>query len=287
MLTSVEVISPRASIAPLVLSVVNAASSPFQIREIKGLGPVKADINTTPFGSVDGELYTGSTVSKRNIVLTLGLNPTWASQQTVATLRAELYKYFTPKLRVRLELTSDHMVPVGIDGYVESFEENMFSEDPEAQVSIICPEPNFAALTPTVVTGSVETYPGTPTAIDYEGTVPVGFVLTVESATSYQGTIRPQNVVDDVTEYISADLPTTITPIRKYFLSTVQGDKYSRVMTGPIVNNNLLVDVTAAMAWLQLTPGNNDFNVTGVPDATYSLTGLTWSMSYVAQYGGM
>ena len=48
---------------------------------------------------------------------------------------------------------SDDMGPVEISGIVESVEINSFSKDPEFIVSIICPDPYFTALTPTVVTG--------------------------------------------------------------------------------------------------------------------------------------
>jgi hypothetical protein len=66
---------------------------PVQIRNVEGLGPVKADISATPFATGRGELYQGSSTGKRNIVLTLGLNPNWVNQ-TMASLRQLLYRYF-------------------------------------------------------------------------------------------------------------------------------------------------------------------------------------------------
>ena len=59
-----------------------ASDDPIHIRDITGLGPVKAEIATTPFATSDGELFQGSTVGKRNIVMTLGFNPDWEGDQS-------------------------------------------------------------------------------------------------------------------------------------------------------------------------------------------------------------
>jgi hypothetical protein len=75
-------------------------------------------------------------------VLTLGLNPNWVDQ-TVASLRRVLYRYLMPEAWTKLRFFSDDMPTVDIEGYVESFDPNMFTQDPEIQVSIICPKPDF------------------------------------------------------------------------------------------------------------------------------------------------
>ncbi len=66
MLTRIEIINPR--VPTLLLPLSNLGVEPIQIRNVEGLGPVKASVNTQPFGSVDGESYVGSNVGKRNIV---------------------------------------------------------------------------------------------------------------------------------------------------------------------------------------------------------------------------
>ncbi len=104
MLTKVEVFGPVPLILPLGEGETN--TDPIQIRDVQGLGPVKANVNTSPFGSFDGEAYTGSSVGKRNIVLTLGLNPNW-KDQSITSLRQLLYTYFMPKRAVTLRFFSD------------------------------------------------------------------------------------------------------------------------------------------------------------------------------------
>ena len=64
-----------------------------------------------------------------------------------------IYSYFMPKRPIRFVFYSDDMIPVEIFGIVESVSVNPFSKDPEILVSIICPDPYFTALNPTVITG--------------------------------------------------------------------------------------------------------------------------------------
>lgn len=286
MLTAMSVTSQRTSVPLLELSIINADSAPIQIRDVQGLGPVKAAVNTAQFGSIDGELYNGSSIGNRNIVLTFGLNPNWAGAQTMSSLRALLYEYFMTKAWTRLTFFSDHMPDVQIDGYVESFEPNMFSKDPEIQVSILCPKPNFVAVTPTTLSGAVvitEAF----TVIAYEGTMPTGFVLTLNAIVPYSGGVRVYSEAEGSYEVIDADTPATITATRAYVLSTKSGDKYIRLMTGSTINNDMLASATSEMGWPKLHPGDNDFMVAASPDPGYSAPDSPWYMTYTAEYGGL
>ena len=153
MLTEVKAYSSWRSAPTLPLSDGGRPESDLiQLRNIDGLDPVKAAVNTSPFGSVDGASHTGSSVLTRNIVLTLHPNPNW-DNWTFESLRRLLYSYFMPKRQTRLVFYSDDMIPVEISGIVESVSVNIFSKDPELQVSIVCPDPYFTALEPTVLTG--------------------------------------------------------------------------------------------------------------------------------------
>ncbi len=117
--------------------------SPIQIRDISGLEPVKAEITTVP-SNLDGELLQHVKLGKRNIVFKFGLNPNWVNQ-TMTSLRRMLYKILTPKSFHKFQFGSDDMEPVEIGGYIESIEPNMFSQDPEIHVSVICINPYFVS----------------------------------------------------------------------------------------------------------------------------------------------
>ncbi|HEY7417968.1 MAG TPA: hypothetical protein VH593_22490, partial [Ktedonobacteraceae bacterium] len=149
-----------------------------QIRDVTGLGPVDANINTSPIGSIDGESYIGSNVSSRNIVLTIRPNPDWKTW-SFERLRRLLYTYFMPKMLTRLVFETDEISPVEIFGYVETFEPVIFSKDGEMQISIICPDPYFTAVEPIVVTGLSSPDGATPMEIHYNGSIEAGINVQV------------------------------------------------------------------------------------------------------------
>jgi hypothetical protein len=147
MLTKVEVIGSSTG----TLSIVLAGQGAVQIRDISGLEPVKAEITSVP-SNKDGDLFQNARLGTRNIVFQFGLNPNWVDQ-TMSSLRRVLYTHFTPKTWRTLRFHSDDMPTVQIGGYVESLEPNMFSQDPEIQVSVICLKPNFIGPNSTIYTG--------------------------------------------------------------------------------------------------------------------------------------
>src|SRR4051794_37798090 len=96
-------------------------NDPVHVFNVEGLGPVKAEISSTPFATGRGELYQGSSTGKRNLAFTLGLNPNW-DDQTMSSLRQLLYRYFMPEEWVKIRFFSDHLPTCDIEGYVEGFE---------------------------------------------------------------------------------------------------------------------------------------------------------------------
>ena len=71
-------------------------SNGFLIKNIDGLDPVKATLVSSSFANLDGEQYHSARRETRNIVLSLGLDPSWGSA-SVKDLRDQLYSYFMPK----------------------------------------------------------------------------------------------------------------------------------------------------------------------------------------------
>jgi hypothetical protein len=279
-LTKMEVYSPQASATELPLLGSGPSTDPIQIRQITGLGPVKASVNTSPYGSIDGESYIGSSVGKRNIVLTLGLNPDWINQ-SMSSLREQLYAYFMSKQMVTLRFFSDTIPTCEIIGYVESFEPNIFSKDPEIQISIICPMPDFIAVDIITVTGVVGDGT-TDTDITYVGTVPTGFVLEVVSSvanTAYTGSLL---IVNKTPFPQILNIQATIDSTKFFKLSTIRGQKYVQnivIIDGVITN--LLNQISPEMMWPQLEPGLNEFGV--VADES----GQTWTLKYYPRFGGL
>lgn len=260
------------------------ATDPIQIRNIDGLGPVKAAVNTTQYGSVDGEFYTGSYVGARNIVLTVGLNPSWADQ-TFESLRRILLGYFLPGAPIKLVFTSTHMPQVKIEGFVESFEPNIFSKDPEIQVSIICPKPYFVAVAQSAITGVTTAFTDTTlTEIDYDGDVEVGYVMDFSiqagGATLSNGEVRIVNNTPSV-QLLSVK-NVNVDSTHSVRVSTVQGAKFARQIPLPSGNyTNVLGKVVPGSIWAPILKGVNYLQVMS------SNPGQTWTLSYYALYGGL
>lgn len=280
MLTQVEVSNSNDD--HLIMSITAAAADEVQIRGIEGLGPVKADLPSASYYG-DGEYITGKRVNKRNIVLTVGLNPDWTTQ-SISYLRNSLYKYFMPKRWIRLEFTSTHLPTVFIEGYVESLEPNMFTQDPEMQVSIICPRPDFIAVDPTQKTGTMHSAFGTPLIWDYEGTVPTGFILMQTTpSTTFTGELQISNNNEDGG---LIGVTTQVQAARQFILSSVDGSKYMQEENAGVLLKNLLGYLTTPMNWLRIGPGENQFEIKGIPSSGGLLT-QPWTLEYNARYGGL
>lgn len=279
MITDVEVYNSRITSPPLP---VPDGTGPFQIRDIDGLGPVTAQITSVKYGQIDGEFYQGSTTGKRNIVLTVGIEPDWATQ-TVESLRQILYTYFMPKSLVKLRLSSTHMPTVEISGYVESCEPNIFSSDPEFIISILCPKSEFVELAPTVVTGTTGLLGAdAPVTIDYLGTVPTGFVLTVTDVGPDLTAGELRVLLDNPQTKIMIMTPVTVDATHKIEMSTILGSKYLRsAPVGAGLPTSILEKLTASSVWLQFEHGANDFQV------NTTSAGQRWDLIYFNRYGGM
>ena len=115
--------------------------SGFLIKSITGLGPAKANVNTTEVSTNDGSLFNSARLSQRNIVLDMVLINT-VYGESIEDLRQKSYKYFPLKKSVELTIETDNRY-VKTTGYVESNEPNIFSSQEGTQISIICPDPYF------------------------------------------------------------------------------------------------------------------------------------------------
>lgn len=283
MITKLEVFSAQPNAPELSLGGFYPNLDPVQIREIQGLGPVKADVMSTQFATGKGELYQGSSVGKRNIVMNLGLNPNWVDQ-TMSSLRRQLYRYFLPQAWCKLRFFSDDMPTVDIEGYVEAFEPNMFSQDPELQISVICPKPDFIEIDSTIYYGVVDD--GTAQLqFEYTGTVETGFEVRIEQAVanpSYTGKFDIKVQQEPEAPQVFTVNPVTVDGTKYFKLSTLQNAKrVQRIAKADGSVTNLLLYVPNTSVWPQIKPGTNLFSVAALE------TGQAWTMAFFNRYGGL
>jgi len=259
----------------------------FHIRNIDGLGPVKATVNSKGYGSLDGEYYTGSHIGKRNIVITLGMNPA-AGFRSVEAMRKVIYAYLLTRNEPILRFISDDRPDVQIEGHVESCEPTLFSKDPEMQISIICPKPFFVSSTLKSVSGVASAAPlFTPFIHDCDMTNGIGFQM-FKGAQDYDGSITIESGDHRPTTrqfMIYRDQkPVGINSAQYFALNSHQGSKTVelRNTSTNVRVANLLGNVTDPSLWPYVVPGINRVRV-----LINSNVGMPWILYYVERFGGL
>lgn len=284
MITKVEVFSEQPDAPELPLGGFMPNDDPLQLLDVpQGLGPVKADITSTQSATGRGEIPQGSSTGKRNIVMKIGFNPDFGALQTVASLRQTLYRYLLPEHWTKLRFYSDELPPVVIEGVVESVEPNIFSQDPEVDVSILCHKPDFVDEDATIYTGVVDD--GTiEFEFDYIGTVDTGFELRVDATVdnpSYTGGLDITLVSQLVPQLFDID-PVTIDTAKYFKLNTLQSKKrVQNILVADGSLTNLLADVSGTAVWPQIKPGQNLLSVAAEE------TGQAWTLAFFNRFGGL
>lgn len=120
------------------------------ITDMSGLGPPKANINTTTISSGDGSIYNSARLDDRNITIKL----LFVDAPSIEAARQNTYRYFPVKKPITLKIDTDNRSVYTV-GYVESNEPTIFSDKESCQISIICPDSHFYsnALNETVFYG--------------------------------------------------------------------------------------------------------------------------------------
>ena len=108
--------------------------SGFIVMSVTGLGPVKANINTTETATNDGSQFNSARTDSRNIVISLRYLP----NPTIEDTRQLSYKFFPVKKKLTLLIETDNR-SLEIDGYVESNEPDIFSQEEGADILMVKP----------------------------------------------------------------------------------------------------------------------------------------------------
>lgn len=302
MIKSIKVTNPKGE--SLVLDLFHPEKSGLIVRSISGLGPPKANINSTDLATADGALYSSARASTRNIVFNLQ----FMFAPTIEDSRQLTYKYFPLKKLVKIEVETDNR-SLETSGYVESNQPDIFSKEETTQISILClnpffydPNPSvtqFATVTPTfefpfsnestdeslIEFGTINL--DTRSTIDYIGDVDTGVLITIHALGSVSGSLTIYNV--ETQEKMIVDLAKIKTLIGKDYgsgddiiISTVSGDKYVQVLhDGKYTNAIAAIEKLAD--WFQVSVGRNIFNFT----VTKGIENLVMSFSYRNAYGGI
>jgi hypothetical protein len=275
MITLVEVRNTQGSLLNLPL---DDASNGIFVQDIDGLHPVKATIVSSSFANLDEEQYQSSRRVTRDITLTLGLEPDYVTT-TVSELRNQLYAYFMPKSSVNLRLHDSDSRIVTINGWVESCEAPLWSEDPEMVVVIRCLNSDFSDLIGSTVSGTTVSTTAE-TLVPYAGSVETGlqFSLYVNRALStfeiyHRG---PDNLMRSLSFSVS---PALIAGDLLH-INTNPGAKTAYVSRGD-GDLPMLYAISPQSSWLKLLPGSNYFRVYATGAA------IPFAIAYTNRYGGL
>ena len=267
----------------LTLDLMNPESSGFAVREISGLGPCKATINTTEVSTNDGSIYNSARLNTRNIVFDLVF-----IGSDIEAIRQMSYKFFPIKKSVSLFIIADNRICT-TTGYVESNEPDIFSENESASISIICPDPFFYSASANINTttfygeeplfefpfennsltekliefGSINAV--TDANVFYEGDAEVGVTITVHAVgeakniSIYNTGTREKMKID--TDKIATITGSSIIAGDDIIICTIRGKKSIQLLRAGVYTN-ILNALDKESDWFQLAKGDNVFAYT-------------------------
>lgn len=284
----------------------NPKTSGFSVRDIQGLGPVKAVINMSKVSTVDGEVYNSSTVGGRNIVFKLGLD----GSDSVEESRHQTYRYFPIKQKITIIFETTTRMAVAT-GYVESNEPDIFSPDSTANISILCedayfydateqgtvntlfytvekafefPFENTSLTEKTLEMGRIKTEYGKD--INYTGDSEVGITITI-NALGDVGDLVIYNPETNEAMRISSTVISQMTGFGisagdTIVITTHTGNK-TVTLTRNGISRNILNALERGSPWLKMQKGYNQFAYS----ASYGSSNLQMSMESRIVYEGL
>ena len=261
----------------------------WQITSVTGLNPPAAIITTSTVYGFDGERFASSRLDKRNIVINLAING------NVETNRMLLNNVIFPKRYIKVYYKNSTK-DLYIEGYVETFEYDIFAKQCTAQLSIICTNPFFIAndTTTTLLTSLVSLFEfpfsiaeeGIPLSeyvgirqndVMNRGNVQTGVIIEIEAT---HNVVQPKII--DITTGEHIEIETELLAGDRLLINTIKGSKYVKKDCN-CVENNLINDLTNDSSWFQLLPGNNVFSYSALYGAEY----MRVTLKHRDLYGGV
>lgn len=240
--------------------------SNYQVIDVEGLAPPKAQLYTNAVANMDGEKFKSSKLDMRNLVLTIKING------DVETNRINLYKYFGAGKWCKVYYKNGSR-DVFIEGYVETINCPLFTINQQMQISIVCPTPYFKSVDIIYTDISVviarftfpfsiaesgviisQLIPNKVTTVMNDGEFETGFEIVMRALADKISTPTIYNV--DTGEYLSVDVVLNKGDVLR--VNTNKGSKsIIKIVDG--VETNIINYLANGSTWLQLDAGANDF----------------------------
>ena len=240
--------------------------SNYQVINIEGLAPPKAQLYTNVVAGMDGEKFKSSKLDMRNLVLTIKINGDAEAN------RINLYKCFGSGQWCKVYFKNGSR-NVFIEGYIETIECPLFTENQQMQVSIVCPSPYFKSVEiiytdiSLVIAGFTfpftlddtgviisQLIPNKITSVINDGEFETGFEIKMRALGD--GITTPVIYNADTGEFLSVSVILNKGDILR--INTNKGSK-SIVKIADGVEMNFINYLEYGSKWLQLEPGVNNF----------------------------
>lgn len=255
------------------------------ITSIDGLGPVKANVNMTQLATADGDIWNSTRLTGRNVVL----KARFTYARTIEEARLMSYKFFPIGKKVTFHIETENRM-AETEGYVESNEPDIFSQDSSMQVSIVCESPWFASVDENgkQVTNFSNVVPEfefpfsnesvtepliefasiinkKESVVYYDGDAETGCLMSihaiggVEMVTIYNLSTGDKMILD--TDKLETLTGHKIISGDTILISTIKGNKYIRLVRDGVTTNILNI-LGKDAEWFQLVKGDNLFAYT-------------------------
>lgn len=248
----------------------NPASSPFITKSVDGLGPTEMDISTTQ--SVQGlGLLSGKRAQLREITFNLMLKPRYEVNETLATVRDDLYRSYLRSVRsdgsldLRIEFNNQEIARTPV--HVKRLESNPFTKDALMQLVLSSTDQYLHRDEPYLLEGAEAAQLSTTDPIfENIGTAPTGFFFSVSmlsEGTSF-GLSRavPNEKFEVVYDFEAGDI---------LEVDTRPGKRQVLLHRGGVVLN-ALTGVSNTSTWFTIPSGPSQFSV--LPNSVVSFSWL-------------
>lgn len=261
----------------------------YDVLEVIGLNPPVAAVNTIPVSGVDGTKFNSSRLEQRNIVITLNIKP------PIEVNRLALYKYFRVKHYIKVYYRNEHR-DVFTEGYIESFENNIFTQLQQPQISIICPDPFWKSIHTTEVkfsdTEALFDFPFSIAAAGKEfsriekltttyinnGDIATGAIITFRAITNQ--ILNPIFYNRTTQKYFGLNFDMYAGDV--ITVNTQQGEKSVTLLRSG-VTTNILSDRMNGSSWITFEPGENEISY----GADEGQSNLNVTVSAIQKYEGV
>lgn len=288
------------------LDLFNPEESGFIIKNIDGLGPVKANINFKELATNDGAIDNSARLSSRNIVMSLQ----FIESPTIEETRLKSYKYFPIKRNIKILIETDNRICETI-GRVEANVPTIFSNAEGCQISILCPNPYFysagenganqtifygtdplfefpfsnESLTEDLIEfGSIENR--TEGTIYYDGDAEIGITIRIHAVGEAEGLViyntRTREIMRIDDDKLKNLIGSGIQAGDEITITTSRGEKGIYMLRSG-VTTNILNSLEKPIKWFQLLKGDNTFAYT----ASAGLTNLQFRIENKVIYEGV